>query len=92
MEEEGPELVMEAWKSFQEPKTLKTGMSILGEEKGQGVGVCLQPYSRAPMSPRGTLGAPAELEGAPSTVLAEGLGRQHAPEARAANCPSSSLQ
>lgn len=90
MEEEGPELVMEAWKSFQEPKTLKTGMSVLPEEKGQGV--CLQPYSHAPMSPRGTLGAPAELEGAPSTVLAEGLGRQHAPEARADGCPSSSLQ
>lgn len=50
-------------------------MTVLGEEKGQGV--CPhQPYSHAPMSPRGTLGTPAELEGAPSTSLVEGLGRQ----------------
>lgn len=32
-----PMFVMEAWKFFQEPKTLKTGMNVLAREKGQRV-------------------------------------------------------
>ena len=35
-EKRWPMLVMEAWKFSQEPKTLKTGMNVLGG-KGQGV-------------------------------------------------------